>query len=150
MVNLIKWCDERHEYYCALASKFMSSIGKRFKHPTATYIAKPIRRAGQADYIANACQYNLVYAVGNEYEQTIAHEVAHLVVYQIHPYRPYYAAHGDMFKFVLEMILDRAPKKYHSYKYSDRDVALAQLILLKYEQTHEVRDDFIGKVAANE
>ena len=130
--QLMPWANERHNFYCDKAYFFLESLGIKFEHPTPLYIAKGVNRAGRAHLKECECEYSLVYliSVKEDYEQTIAHEVAHHVVWQLDPNTStHYAYHGDMFRFVMTAIFSRPPSTRHSYGYDDAHVVLAKVLL---------------------
>jgi predicted SprT family Zn-dependent metalloprotease len=138
----IKWIEERHDYYCGLAHTFMWKYckhGKVFLPPKPVYISKAIKRAGQARLRELECQYNLAYAFNVEYEfeQTIAHEIAHHVSWQL---SLDFAYHGDAFKLVLGVIFGRPAKKYHNYSYSEDSVELGKAILQMRELNSDLKE----------
>ena len=126
-LELIKWAEERHVNYCCLGDKMLQKFGKCFNRPYFSLFAKNTRIAAWAKYKEIKCGYNLAYllAVKEEFEETIAHEVAHFVVHQLDCEAK---AHGDLFKFVLnEFVGSRA--RYHYYVKNLSYVTKAKSIL---------------------
>jgi predicted SprT family Zn-dependent metalloprotease len=141
--ELLSWAGIKHNYYCDRADFFMTSIGKKFKRPSFEFFARKTKTAGRATSKPNSgirvCKYNVVYLLSArcDYAQTIAHEVAHHVIFQIDRYA---AGHGDLFNFVLRDVMMREAKRYHNYNYTAAHVSIAKGIMELRKLKSEISD----------
>lgn len=135
-LELICWAEERHKYYCQLASKFLDNFDKSFKHPRFQLFASKSRYAGWARHRAELCGYNLSFllAAEEEFEQTIAHEVAHFVIRDIKiDAKP----HGELFMFILHDVFYCRAERYHDYHRQEKHVVQA-IALMKLVDLNKV------------
>jgi predicted SprT family Zn-dependent metalloprotease len=145
ITELIKWSEETHQHYCRIAQEFITGYrgpGFYFKVPSVKWVAKKSCVAGKAILRKHICEYNLAYtvAVEKDFRQTIAHEVAHHLVWQIDPLAKY---HGDLFKFILEKIFIRDRLTHHSYSYvkMNGNFEKAKLYVKLIEQIKILKED---------
>lgn len=131
-LEIIVWAKERHHYYCCIGEKFVSGFGLGFRLPEFELFARRSLTAGRASYFSRVCQYNLIYllAVEQNYEQTIAHEVAHIVVRSL---KLGAKVHGGLFKFVLRDIFHVKAKKDHNYSWKEEH-AIQAIAILKLDK----------------
>lgn len=137
-LELICWAKERHQHYCWLATKFLGNFDKVFEYPKFSLFASKSRIAGLAKYGngKKTCDYNLSFllAVKENYEQTIAHEVAHFTL----PYLKVDAkSHGELFMFILHNVFHGRATKYHEYPREEKHIVQA-IALMKIVKLNEV------------
>ncbi len=138
-LELICWAEERHKYYCELAAEFLINFDKVFNYPRFKLFASKSRYAGWAKYGEYLCEYNLSYllAAKEDYEQTIAHEVAHFCKRQL---KIGAKSHGELFMFILEDVFHCLANRYHNYQRKEEHITQAKL-LLKIVELNERRND---------
>ena len=94
--------------------------------PAIRYSARPARVAGRGG--RSFCQYNLAYAVeqGEDYDTTIAHEIAHSVADQLY----HGDWHGTLWKYIFYRLLAFPESRYHTYGYpSARSGEIAKCLM---------------------
>lgn len=81
--------------------------------PTFTVTDSVFRHCGQYSPMENACQYSLAYCVhlGEEYRETIDHEVAHAFVWFMHAC----GGHDERFFDMMRLAGYPEPDRYHSH-----------------------------------
>src|SRR5690606_20006206 len=109
--RLVTW----HDAYCDKCDALIRFLGD--KEPRQPTIGVSLQGAGWAGRFYrrdNKCVYSLAYAVlvGDEYEDVVAHEVAHSYAYQIDEGCD---SHGELFRFVLGRVCKQDMSRCHYY-----------------------------------
>lgn len=126
--QLLEWAEERHLYYCQIGSEFLRKNEHPIIYPAFILVCNKTYTAGMARSGQNKCEYNLPFLLEEQviYEQTIAHEVAHIVADKMYHGK----SHGDLFKYVLSHVFHRLALRHHNYKRpSLKSYMLAEFIL---------------------
>ncbi len=137
-LELICWAEDRHRHYCWLATKFLGERRIHFREPNFELFASKGRYAGWAKYGKRVCSYNLSFLLASkeEFEQTIAHEVAHFVIRSISIDAK---SHGDLFMFVLKYVMGGKVEQFHKYTCEPKHIIQAAA-LMKLVKLNTLKD----------
>lgn len=112
-----KWICSRFARWVEVCERFVSGLDVTMPRtlPTIALETRASKVAGRYFPMKNCCAYNIPYAllVGDDYDITIAHEVAH--AYQDVIAAGKTAHHGEMFFFVLNVVMGVDAGKFHNY-----------------------------------
>jgi len=116
------WIEFRHWHWCAVLEKFTREHAPKVKtrRPDCSIVCRRSRASGRYRPF-DGCRYYLQYAMieGDEYDETIAHEVAH-------HYQDYFKVlddgslrhcepHGELFFFLLRYVCGfPAARRFHT------------------------------------
>lgn len=105
---------ERTEYYTRVANAMFPNIA--LSTPTVSFFDKSTK-SGKARAFTNEVAFNLVLAGENlaTFDNTVIHEIAHLVVPRAFPRAKQH--HGREFKYVME-VMGGNPSRCHNYDVS--------------------------------
>jgi len=120
---------------------FSEVIGLQYMPPMPAidYICKPVNYAARAWYHQHRIEYNLAYVMTLKdiscYDETIAHELAHIIVHKVYP--RYKQAHGVEFRGIMQAI-GFTGRTYHSYS-----VSAAKYVARQQAGAEQSQDDLL-------
>lgn len=145
MAITYRTADEAAEYIAGKVQRYWADFAEVLGHsympamPAIDYICKPVRYSGMCYYGQYRIEYNLAYVMGlkdiSQYDETIAHELAHILVYKVYP--RYKQAHGVEFRGIMQAI-GFSGRTYHSY-----NVAAARYIAHEQSGKELSNDDLL-------
>lgn len=111
---------EWHAYWCDHLENFAACFGVKHQRPKIFFRCNGTKIAGTFRPGNNTCYYSVPYVIacGNEYYETVAHEVCHSYQYAL---MPKCKPHGDFFLFLMRQVC-KFPKHVHRHNFDVRKV----------------------------